>query len=91
MASTRPSFVNKDYKTHYALYLSSLVRNYLVRHQVKLAALATESTLTKDFLQKIINQEVTALTREQMIVLANLLGIPVNAVILPGEITKKRD
>ena len=79
----------KDATTHYPIYLSALIRNYLMRNELSIEEFAANSQLDKKFLQNIVNQKVNDLSRDQMITLSQDLMIPVQAVIYPCEILKK--
>lgn len=84
-----PAMIKKDYLTHYPIYLSALVRNYLSANKITVDELALQSSFDAEFLQQIINQKINDLTRTQMIELAETLKIPVHAVIYPCDIIKK--
>ncbi|GGF92465.1 MULTISPECIES: hypothetical protein [Cysteiniphilum] len=79
----------RDATTNYPIYLSALIRNYLMRYKLSIEVFAASSQLDKKFLQDIVNQKVHDLTRDQMIDLSEDLGIPVQAVVYPCEILKK--
>lgn len=83
------AITKKDTTTHYPIYLSALIRNYLMRNELSIEGFAAKSQLDKKFLQDIVNQKVNDLSRDQMIALSQDLMIPVQAVIYPCEILKK--
>lgn len=83
------AITKKDTTTHYPIYLSALIRNYLMRNKLSIEEFAANSQLDKKFLQDIVNQKVNDLSRDQMIALSQDLMIPVQAVIYPCEIFKK--